>query len=194
VDQLREQVQAEVITPGDAGYDQARVVQKGMFDKRSAGVVRPGQVTDVIAAVHFARGTGLELALRGGGHSGPGFGTSDRGLVIDLSLMRACTSTGRRERPGGGATWRHADYATHAYGLATTGAIVSATGIGGTASLAPHFRSHVSGRPAIRMDDGTEFTAWPGGITALPSGHDARVAGDEPAVTAGWYGAGNYAK
>ena len=67
--------------------------------------------------------------------------------------------------------------------------------IAGTANCyAPHFRYHVSGRLAIRMDDGTEFIAGPGDITALPSGHDAWVVGDEPAVTIDWSGAGPYAR
>jgi len=59
---------------------------------------------------------------------------------------------------------------------------------------APHFQYHVSGRLAIRMDDGTEFVAGPGDITSLPSGHDAWVVGDEPVVTVDWFGATNYAK
>jgi len=59
---------------------------------------------------------------------------------------------------------------------------------------APHFQYHVSGRLAIQMDDGTEFIAGPGDVTSLPSGHDAWVIGDEPAVVVDWYGASNYAK
>ena len=59
---------------------------------------------------------------------------------------------------------------------------------------APHFQYHVSGRLAIRMDDGTEIIAGPGDITSLPSGHDAWVVGDEPAVVVDWFGASNYAK
>jgi hypothetical protein len=59
---------------------------------------------------------------------------------------------------------------------------------------APHFQYHVSGQLAIRMDDGSEFVAGPGEITSLPSGHDAWVVGDEPAVVVDWYGASNYAK
>lgn len=59
---------------------------------------------------------------------------------------------------------------------------------------APHFQYHLSGRLAIRMDDGTEFVAEPGDITSLPSGHDAWVVGDEPAVVVDWYGASTYAK
>ena len=67
--------------------------------------------------------------------------------------------------------------------------------IAGTPSCeAPHFQYHVSGRLAIRMDDGSEFIAGPGDVTALPSGHDAWVVGDEPVVTIDWFGAGNYAK
>jgi hypothetical protein len=59
---------------------------------------------------------------------------------------------------------------------------------------APHFQYHVSGRLAIKMDDGTEFIAGPGDITSLPSGHDAWVVGDEPVVTVDWFGASHYAK
>lgn len=67
--------------------------------------------------------------------------------------------------------------------------------IAGTDSCeAPHFQYHVSGRLAIRMDDGTEMVAGPGDITSLPSGHDAWVVGDEPVVVIDWYGASNYAK
>jgi hypothetical protein len=67
--------------------------------------------------------------------------------------------------------------------------------IAGTESCeAPHFQYHVSGQLAIRMDDGTEMVAKPGDVTSLPSGHDAWVVGDEPAVVVDWYGASNYAK
>ena len=67
--------------------------------------------------------------------------------------------------------------------------------IAGTESCeAPHFQYHVAGQLAIRMDDGREFVAGPGDVTSLPSGHDAWVVGDEPAVVIDWYGASNYAK
>jgi hypothetical protein len=59
---------------------------------------------------------------------------------------------------------------------------------------APHFQYHVSGRLAIRMDDGTEFVAGPGDITSLPKGHDAWTVGDEPAIVVDFFGASNYAK
>jgi FAD/FMN-containing dehydrogenase len=133
IDQLREQVRAPVITADDPGYDEARAVHNGMFDKRPKVVVRAEQVADVIAAVNFARDTGLALSVRAGGHSAPGFGTNDGGLVIDLSLMRGIhvDPAARTARVGGGATWGDFNYATHAYGLATTGGIISTTGVAG---------------------------------------------------------------
>jgi FAD/FMN-containing dehydrogenase len=133
IEGLREQVRAPVITADDRGYDEARAVQNGMFDRRPKVIVRAEQVADVIAAVTFARESGLDLSIRGGGHSAPGFGTNDGGLVIDLSLMRhvQVDPGARIARAAGGATWGDFNYATHAFGLATTGGIVSATGIAG---------------------------------------------------------------
>ncbi len=133
VERLREQVRAPVITADDPGYDEARAVHNGMFDKRPKVVVRAEQVADVIGAVNYARDGGLDLSVKGGGHSAPGFGTNDGGVVIDLSLMRHVhvDPRARTARAGGGATWGDFNYATHAYGLATTGGIVSTTGIGG---------------------------------------------------------------
>lgn len=89
-DSLREQVRGQVITPGDAGYDEARAVHNGMIDKRPAAVVRVSQVADVIASVNFARDNSLDLAIRGGGHSAPGFGTWDDALVIDFANTTGC--------------------------------------------------------------------------------------------------------
>jgi FAD/FMN-containing dehydrogenase len=133
IEELREQVRAPIITAEDPGYDDARAVHNGMFDKRPKLVVRAEQTADVVAAVNFAREAGLELAVRGGGHSAPGFGTVDAGLVIDLSLLRGVYVDPRAKtaRAGGGATWGDYNYATHAYGLASPGGIVSTTGIGG---------------------------------------------------------------
>jgi FAD/FMN-containing dehydrogenase len=87
----------------------------------------------VISAVNFARDQGLDLSVRGGGHSAPGFGTNDDGVVIDLSLMRTVyvDPEARTARAGGGATWGDFNYATHAFRLATTGGIVSTTGVAG---------------------------------------------------------------
>jgi FAD/FMN-containing dehydrogenase len=133
IEQLREQVRAPVLTAEDPGYDEARTVHNGMFDKRPRVIIRAEQVADVIGAVNFARDAGLDLSVKGGGHSAPGFGTNDDGVVIDLSLMRHVhvDPQARTALAGGGATWGDFNYATHAYGLATTGGIISTTGIGG---------------------------------------------------------------
>ena len=133
ISELRETVRASVLTPDDAGYDAARAVHNGMFDKRPAAIVLAEQVADVVAAVTYARDNDLELAVKGGGHSAPGFGTTDGGLVIDLSPMRHVHVDPRTStvRALGGATLADLNYATHAYGLATPGGIVSTTGVGG---------------------------------------------------------------
>jgi FAD/FMN-containing dehydrogenase len=133
IEALREQVRAPIITADDVGYDEARAVHNGMFDRRPNVVIRAEQVADVIAAVNFTRDAGLDLSVRGGGHSAPGFGTNDGGVVIDLSLMRHVhvDPHTRTARAGGGATWGDFNYATHAYGLATTGGIISTTGVAG---------------------------------------------------------------
>ena len=133
VQDLRDQVRAPVITADDPGYDVARAVWNAMSDKRPLAVVRAEQVADVMATVNFARDAGLELSIRGGGHSAPGFGTNDGGVVIDLSLMRQVTVDPQAStaRAAGGATWGDFNYATHAFGLATTGGIVSTTGVAG---------------------------------------------------------------
>src|SRR5580658_234610 len=87
VGHLRDQVRGRVITADDVGYDEARAVHNGMFDRRPLAVLRAEQVADVIAGVKFARDSGLGLSIRDGGHSAPGFGTNDGGLVIDMSPM-----------------------------------------------------------------------------------------------------------
>jgi len=133
IDEFRAEVRGAVVTAEDADYDDARAVWNAMTDKRPLAVIRAEQVADVIAAVNFARDSGLELSVRGGGHSAPGFGTNDKGVVIDLSMMRHVHVDPKAgtARAGGGATWGDFNYATHAYGLATTGGIVSTTGVAG---------------------------------------------------------------
>ncbi len=133
LDQLREQVRGDVVAPGDEGYDEARKVYNAMIDRRPTVVARCSNVGDVVAAVNFARENGLDLAVRGGGHSVPGFGTCDDGVVIDLSGMRSVTvdAASRTARAEGGATWGDFNDATHAHGLATTGGIISTTGVAG---------------------------------------------------------------
>ena len=133
VEELRQSIRGVVVAPGDDEYDSARAVWNGMIDRRPALVVRCAEVADVVAAVRFARSQGLEIAVRGGGHSLPGFSTCDGGLVIDLSPMRRVSvdAAGRRAVVEGGAIWADVDQATQAAGLAVTGGLVSTTGVGG---------------------------------------------------------------
>ena len=133
IERLREQVSGAVITSEDEGYEEARRVYNAMIDRRPRVVVRCTQAGDVAAAVGFARDNELAVAVRGGGHSVPGFGTGDDAVVVDLSGMRDVSVDPERRtaRAQGGATWGNFNDATHAHGLATTGGIVSTTGIGG---------------------------------------------------------------
>ena len=100
VEQLRDQVSGPVLTADDPGYEEARMVHNGMFDRRPKVIVKAEQVADVVDAVNFARDAGLELSVRGGGHSAPGFGTNDGGVVIDLSLLRGVQVDPQAGRPG----------------------------------------------------------------------------------------------
>ena len=130
---LREQVRGPVIEPGEDGYDEHRSVHNGMHDRRPALIVRATGTADAVAVVNYARDGGLDLAVRGGGHSAPGFGTCDGGVVLDLSLINNVFVDRIRKtaRTGAGATWGDFNHATHAYGLATTGGIISTTGVSG---------------------------------------------------------------
>ncbi|MDQ6878736.1 MAG: FAD-binding oxidoreductase [Candidatus Dormibacteraeota bacterium] len=133
LDALRLQVRGNVIAPEDEGYEAARKVHNAMIDRRPSVVVRPANAGDVMAAVDFARESHLDLAIRGGGHSVPGFGTCDGGVVIDLSRMRSVRvdPAKRTARAEGGATWGDFNAATYPFGLATTGGIISTTGVSG---------------------------------------------------------------
>src|SRR5437016_14519911 len=107
VDQLREQVRGATVFADDEGYDEARKVYNAMIDRRPEVVVRAANAGDVITAVRYAADNNLAIAIRGGGHSAPGFGTVDDGVVIDLSGMRGVRvdPANRTARAEGGATW-----------------------------------------------------------------------------------------
>jgi FAD/FMN-containing dehydrogenase len=130
---LKEQMDGEVLQPGDAGYDEARAVWNGMIDKRPGLIARCRTAQDVIASVNFARENDVAVAVRGGGHNVAGHAVLDGGLVIDLSEMRwvDVDPQARTVRAGGGATIADVDRATQPHGLAVPLGVVSETGIAG---------------------------------------------------------------
>ena len=133
VQRLATAMRGRVIRPGDPDYDEARKVYNAMIDKRPALIARCATVADVIAAVDFARDHGVVVAIRGGGHNGPGLGTCDDGIVIDLSPMNGVRvdPVRRTARVEGGAQLGDLHHATNAFGLATPSGIISTTGVGG---------------------------------------------------------------
>ena len=120
IEQLRAAVGGEVITPGDADYEEARRVWNGMIDCHPALIVRCASTDDVAAAVNFGRDHDLLVSVRGGSHSTPGYSTCDDGIVIDLGPMNRVTvdPDSRTARVQGGATWGDMDAATQEHGLA----------------------------------------------------------------------------
>lgn len=130
---LRERARGRVIEPGDDGYDEARRVYNAMIDRHPSVVVECVDTGDVMAAVDYARDNDLDLSVRGGSHSVPGFGTNDGGVVADLAAMNGTRVDPHTHtiRAAGGCTWGDFNHATYPYGLATTGGIISTTGVGG---------------------------------------------------------------
>lgn len=134
VQELREAIHGSVLRPDDDGYAEACRIWNGAFDaRRPAVIVSASGAADVIAAVGFARSNDLAIAVRGGGHSIAGFSTCEDGVVIDLSAMRSVRvdPDARRAYVGPGAVWGDVDHETQAHGLATTGGLVSTTGVAG---------------------------------------------------------------
>jgi len=130
---LRERHRGDVIDPAHSSYDEARQLYNAMIDKRPAVIARAVDAADVITSVDFARDNGIDLAIRGGGHNGPGLGSVDDGLVIDLSAMRGVIvdPAARTARVLGGSLAGDVDHATGAFGLAAPFGIIASTGVGG---------------------------------------------------------------
>src|ERR1700679_1293104 len=114
-------------------YEAARKLYNGAIDKRPLLIARCLDAADVMAAVNFGRDNKLPIAVRGGGHNGPGLASVDDGLVIDLSLMRGVRvdPKTRTVRVAAGCLTGDVDHATHAFGLAVPFGIVSTTGVAG---------------------------------------------------------------
>jgi FAD/FMN-containing dehydrogenase len=133
VQEFAAKFRGEVIRPEDNGYDSARAVFNAMIDRRPAVIARCTGVADVVAAVNFARENELVVAVRGGGHSVPGYATCDGDIVIDLSPMKGVwvDPDSRTARAQAGLTWGEFDRETQHFGLAVTGGRVTHTGIAG---------------------------------------------------------------
>lgn len=130
---LRSSFRGAVVSPTDGEYDERRRVWNGMVDKRPRLIAQCADASDVATAVSYARDHDLRIAVRGGGHSFPGYSVCDDGLVIDLSQMkgvRVDVNAGRvHAEPG--LVWADLDRELQSVGLATTGGMISHTGIAG---------------------------------------------------------------
>src|SRR5687768_1894964 len=133
VSDLAARFSGRLLQPTDAGYDDARRVHNGLIDKRPALIAQPRNAADIADAVKLAHDSGLEVAVKGGGHNVAGRGTIDNGLLIDLSLMKGIhvDARNRTARVQGGATWKEYNRETQLHGLASTGGVISSTGIAG---------------------------------------------------------------
>jgi FAD/FMN-containing dehydrogenase len=130
---LRSDFSGEAVLPGDGQYDEVRKIHNGLIDKRPALIARCNTSGDVSSAVNLAREEGLEVSVRGGGHNVAGKAVTDGGVMIDLSPMKAVDvdPKARTARSGAGVIWREYNDATAGHGLASTGGVISTTGVAG---------------------------------------------------------------
>jgi FAD binding domain/Berberine and berberine like len=133
VAELRTRFRGALLQPGEEGYDEARRIWNGAIDRRPALIARCAGADDVVEAVRYAKERDLLVSIRGGGHAVAGHAVCDDGLMIDLSLMKSIQvdAKARTARASGGVLWSELDRATQQEGLATTGGIISHTGIAG---------------------------------------------------------------
>jgi hypothetical protein len=133
VSELASTFAGELLQPQDPGYDLARRVHNGLIDRRPALIARCGGTADIVDAVKLAQEHGLEVAVRGGGHNVAGRCTTDNGLMIDLAAMTGIRvdQQSRTAHAQGGVTWGLFNRETQLHGLATTGGVISTTGIAG---------------------------------------------------------------
>src|SRR3954447_3598210 len=132
-DELAASFSGELLAPDSPGYDAARKVHNGLIDKQPALIARCSNTADVRDAVNLGREAGVEISVRGGGHNVAGLAATDGGLMIDLAAMRGIhvDPSAQRARAQPGVTWNEFNRATNVHGLATTGGVISTTGIAG---------------------------------------------------------------
>ncbi|HEV3473041.1 MAG TPA: FAD-binding oxidoreductase [Actinomycetota bacterium] len=133
IEGLRTRFRGALLRPSEEGYDEARRIWNGAIDRRPVLIARCAGADDVVEAVRFARERELLVSVRGGGHAVAGYAVCDDGIMIDLSLMKSVRvdPQARTARAAGGLVWSEFDKATQPHGLATTGGVISHTGIGG---------------------------------------------------------------
>lgn len=133
VEKLKSEMQGTVLLPGENGYDDARAIWNGMFDKKPAAIARCENTQDVVKAVNFGREHNLLIAVKGGGHNSAGTASCDGGLMIDLSLMNKVEvdKDSKTVTAQGGTLLAAVDAETQKYGLAISSGIISHTGVGG---------------------------------------------------------------
>lgn len=133
IGELASRFSGTLLLSDEVGYDEARKIHNGMIDRRPAVIARCLGAADIADAVNFARTRGLDLAVRGGGHNVAGRAVCDGGLMLDLALMKGIhvDPVHRTARAQGGVNWREFNRETQLHGLATTGGVVSTTGIAG---------------------------------------------------------------
>ncbi|HSA52626.1 MAG TPA: FAD-binding oxidoreductase, partial [Yinghuangia sp.] len=153
LDSLRERLRGRVLAPQDPGYDESRSIYNAMVDRRPAAIAQCVDAADVQATIAFAQDTGVPLAVRGGGHSGPGLCLVDDGITLDLSPMRwarvdPATSS---MQLGGGSQLGDADHAAHGFGLAMPTGINSTTGVGGLTLGGGH--GHLTRKYGLTIDN-----------------------------------------
>ena len=153
ISDFRANLRGQVIEPGDPIYEEARALYNGMIDKRPLMIARCSDAADVMSAVNFGRDNKLLIAIRGGGHNGPGLGSCDGGLVIDLSTIGGVRvdPVARTARVGAGCTQGDVDHATHAFGLAMPAGIISTTGIAGLTLSGGH--GYLSRKYGLTIDN-----------------------------------------
>lgn len=159
LNRLRGAFRGEIVTPDDEGYDEARRLWNAVHDRRPAVLVRPTTTGEVATAIRFARDHDLALAIRSGGHSGPGHSSCDGGLVVDLSRMRGVTVDAERRttRANGGALLGELDVAAQAHGLVCPVGVIGHTGVagltlgGGIGRLQRHFGLTIDNLRAVEL-------------------------------------------